>query len=149
MRYDGSSKLAPGHQWHAFPSTALAWKVSNESFLKDNPTIYNLKLRLGWGLVGNQGAGTTAYPQKSTLKTVETIWGTGLLTRSTANPNLKWETTSSSNIGVDLGLFKGRIDLTADLYYKHTKDLLLELPLPAYVDDVSIMINFLSLQKKS
>ena len=133
MRYDGSSKLAPGHQWHAFPSTALAWKVSNESFLKDNPTIYNLKLRLGWGLVGNQGAGTTAYPQKSTLKTVETIWGTGLLTRSTANPNLKWETTSSSNIGVDLGLFKGRIDLTADLYYKHTKDLLLELPLPAYV----------------
>ena len=87
MRYDGSSKLAPGHQWHSFPSGALALKVSNESFLKDNATIYNLKLRLGWGLVGNQGAGnwSNLYPQKSTLGTVETIWGTGLLTKSTAS----------------------------------------------------------------
>lgn len=135
LRYDGSSKLAKGHQWDWFPSAAFAWKVNNEGFLKDNPTIYNLKFRLGWGIVGNQNAGNynNRYPNKAVLSSVETNWGTGLITGNTANPDLRWEKTSSSNLGIDIGLFKNRIDFTADIYYKKTNGLLLQLPLPAYV----------------
>jgi len=132
LRHDGSSNFARGHQWGWFPSTALAWKISNEDFLKDHPVIYNLKLRLGWGEVGNQNI--PAYAYTSVLGGNATAsWGTGLLMNNTANPNLVWEKTSSSNLGVDLGLFKGRIDLTLDFYYKKTDNLLLQVPLPAYV----------------
>lgn len=134
LRRDGSSKFAAGNRWGWFPSAALAWKISNESFLKDNPTIYNLKLRLGWGLVGNQNVPNYAYT--STMTSVATNWGTGLLSGNTANPDLKWESTYSSNIGVDLGLFKNRIEFIADIYYKKTDNLLLQLPLPAYVGTV-------------
>lgn len=131
LRHDGSSKFAEGHQWGWFPSSAFAWKLSNENFLKDNKTIYNLKLRLGWGLVGNQNI--TSYSYTSLLTTTPTNWGTGVLAENTANPDLTWEKTASSNIGVDLGLFKGRIDFTLDFYYKKTNDLLMQLTLPAYV----------------
>lgn len=131
LRRDGSSKFADGQRWGWFPSAALAWKVSNESFLKDNPTIYNLKLRMGWGKVGNQSIPDYAYT--ATMTSVATNWGTGLLSGNTANPDLKWETTNSSNLGVDLGLFKNRIEFTADVYCKKTDNLLNQLSLPAYV----------------
>lgn len=134
FRRDGSSKFLPytSKQWGTFPSLALAWKVSNESFLKDIPSIYNLKVRLGWGKVGNQNIDN--YQYTSTMATVATAkWGAGMLSGNTANPDLKWETTSSSNLGVDLGLFKNRIEFIADLYYKKTDNLLLRLTLPAYV----------------
>lgn len=132
LRRDGSTKFLVGNnQWGLFPSAAVAWKVSSESFLKDNPTIYNLKLRLGWGKVGNQNIPDYAYT--ATMAAVATNWGTGMLSGNTANPDLKWETTSSSNIGVDLGLFKNRIEFIADIYYKKTDNLLNILSLPAYV----------------
>lgn len=131
LRRDGSSKFAAGNRWGWFPSAALAWKVSNESFLADNDVVNNLKLRLGWGAVGNQNVEDYAYT--STMATVATIWGTALLSGNTANPDLQWETTNSSNIGIDLSLFRNRIELIADLYYKKTNNLLLRLPLPAYV----------------
>ena len=134
LRRDGSSKFADGNRWGWFPSAAVAWKASNESFLKDNPSIYNLKLRLGWGTVGNQNV--TNYAYTSTMTSVATNWGTGLLSGNTANPDLKWETTYSTNLGLDLGLFKNRIELVADVYYKKTNNLLLQLPLPAYVGTV-------------
>ena len=69
----------------------------------------------------------------ATYSSVATVWGTGLLAANTPNPDLKWETTYSSNIGLDLNLFQNRIEFIADLYYKKTKDLLLQVPLPAYV----------------
>ncbi len=132
MRRDGSSKFAEGNRWGWFPSAAFAWKVSNENFLKDNKTISNLKLRLGWGAVGNQNVPNYAYT--STYRSSATAnWGTGLLASNTANKDLKWETTYSSNIGIDLGLFDNRIELVADVYYKKTDDLLNQLALPAYV----------------
>lgn len=130
LRRDGSSKFAKGNRWGWFPSAALAWKVSNESFLTDNLVINNLKLRLGWGMVGNQNVSNYAYT--STMASVATIWGTGLLSGNTANPDLQWETTNSSNLGLDLNLFGNRIELIADLYLKETNNLLLQLPLPAY-----------------
>lgn len=131
LRRDGSSQFAEGNKWDWFPSAALGWKISNESFLKNNPTINNLKLRLGWGVVGNASVPNNAFT--SVYGTSATNWGSGQIATNTANPDLKWEKTNSSNVGLDLGLFDNRIELTADAYYKKTDDLLLRLSLPAYV----------------
>jgi len=130
IRRDGSSQFAKENRWDWFPSAALAWKVSNENFLKDNKTINNLKLRLGWGIVGNQSVPDYAYT--SVYGTSATNWGSGQIATNTANPDLGWEKTKSSNIGLDLGLFNNRIELIADVYYKKTDGLLLDLALPAY-----------------
>lgn len=131
LRRDGSSKFSNDNRWGWFPSAALAWKVSNEEFLKNSKLINNLKLRLGWGAVGNQNVENYSYT--ATYNTVATPWGNGLLASNTPNPNLKWETTYSSNLGVDLSLLHNRIEFIGDIYYKKTKNLLLKLPLPAYV----------------
>ena len=131
IRRDGSSKFAEGHRWGWFPSAALAWRASNEAFLKDNKVISNLKLRLGWGATGNQNVEDWAYT--ALLATYTTPWGVGVLNANNANPNLKWETTYSTNVGIDLSLFNGRIEFVADWYYKKTKDLLLKLDLPAFL----------------
>ena len=130
LRRDGSSQFAKDNRWDWFPSAALAWKVSNENFLKNSQTINNLKLRLGWGVVGNQSVPDYAYT--SVYGTSATNWGSGQIATNTANPDLGWEKTKSSNIGIDLGLFKNRIELVADVYYKKTDGLLLDLALPAY-----------------
>ncbi|MDQ5929007.1 MAG: hypothetical protein QG594_785, partial [Bacteroidota bacterium] len=131
LRRDGSSSFAPEKRWDWFPSAALAWKVSNENFLKNNSIINNLKLRLGWGLVGNQNAPLYAYT--SVYATSATNWGTGLLAKNTPNPFLGWETTSSSNLGIDLSLLNNRIEVVADVYYKATNNLILDLILPDYL----------------
>lgn len=131
LRRDGSSRFAPGKQWGWFPSAAFAWKMSNESFLADNPVINNMKLRLGFGATGNQNVGNWAYMALLSSKT--TPWGVGVLNGNTANPDLRWETTYSGNVGYDLSLFQNRIEFIADLYYKRTKDLLLQIELPAYL----------------
>ncbi|MEO8236473.1 MAG: TonB-dependent receptor [Flavobacterium sp.] len=130
IRRDGSSQFAEENRWDWFPSAALAWKVSNEAFLKNNSTINNMKLRLGWGIVGNQSVPNYAYT--SVYGTSATNWGSGQIATNTANENLGWEKTYSSNIGLDLGLFNNRIELVADVYYKKTDGLLLQLALPAY-----------------
>ena len=130
LRYDGSSKFAKDYRWGWFPSAAIAWKISNEDFLKDNSYINNLKLRLGWGAVGNQSVPNYAYT--SLYRASATNQGTGLLPSNTANEELQWETTYSSNIGVDLNMFNNRVEFIADVYYKKTDDLLLQLPLPQY-----------------
>lgn len=131
IRRDGSSKFAKGNKWGWFPSLAFAWRTSQESFLIDNNTIDNLKLRAGWGATGNQNVSDYAYTALLAFKT--TPWGTGVLTGNTANPNLTWETTYSYNLGVDLGLLNNRIEFIGDLYYKKTDNLLLQLPLPAFL----------------
>lgn len=131
LRRDGSSKFAEDNRWGWFPSAALAWKVSNENFLKDNKVLNNLKLRLGWGATGNQNVENWAYMALLASKT--TPWGTGVLNGNNANPNLKWETTYSTNVGLDFSFFNNRIEFIADWYYKKTKDLLLQMPLPGFL----------------
>lgn len=131
IRRDGSSKFADNNRWGWFPSAALAWKISNESFLKGNPVINNLKLRFGWGATGNQNVQDWAYI--ALLATKPTPWGNGVLNGNTANPNLKWETTYSTNLGLDINLFDNRIEFIADFYYKKTKDMLLQISLPAFM----------------
>ena len=131
IRRDGSSKFAKGHKWGWFPAVALAWRISQESFLRDVETVNSLKLRAGWGKTGNQNVSDYAYMALLANKT--TPWGVGVLTGNTANPDLTWETTSSYNIGVDLGLLQNRIEFIADVYYKKTDNLLLQLPLPSFL----------------
>lgn len=130
VRYDGSSKFAEENRWGWFPSAALAWRVSNEEFLNDNDYINNLKLRLGYGAVGNQSVPNFAFT--SIYAASATPFGTGLLAANTANPDLQWETTYSSNIGLDLNMFNNRLEFIADVYYKKTEDLLLLAPYPDY-----------------
>jgi len=131
LRRDGSSKFSKDHRWGWFPSAAFAWRITNENFLKDNPTLSNLKLRLGWGTTGNQNVEQWAY--MSMLQSYSTIWGNGVLNANNANPDLKWETTYQTNIGLDISLWHNRVEFIADWYYKKTNDLLLKLDLPAFL----------------
>ncbi len=131
LRRDGSSRFADGHRWGWFPSAALAWKITNEKFMKSITAIDNLKLRLGWGSTGNQNVSDYAY--MALLASKSTPWGSGVLTANNANPDLKWETTDSYNVGLDLNMFHNRIEFIFDWYYKKTRDLLLQIPLPAYL----------------
>ncbi|MDR0865483.1 MAG: TonB-dependent receptor [Candidatus Symbiothrix sp.] len=131
LRSDGSSNLGPNNRWGTFPSAALAWRVNNESFLKDIEAISNLKLRLGWGVVGNQNAGTYAYG--TTMQSVTTAWGTGYFPGNFPNPDLKWEETKAYNIGLDIALFKNRVELVVDAYNKNTDNLLMYASLPQYI----------------
>ncbi|MBB4804690.1 TonB-linked SusC/RagA family outer membrane protein [Flavobacterium nitrogenifigens] len=131
IRRDGSSQFAEGNKWDWFPSASLAWKISNEGFLKDNAVINNLKLRAGWGITGNSSVPNNAYT--SVYGTSATNWGSGQIATNTANPDLRWEKSNQTNIGLDFGFFNNRIEITTDVYYKKTDDLLLRLSLPAYV----------------
>lgn len=131
-RADGSSRFGAGNKWGFFPSGAFAWRMSEEPFIKKSGVFSDLKLRLSYGITGNQDI--PQYQSLSALGTVNYVFGntlnTGFRPTRIANPDLKWETTSQSDIGLDVSVLKGRISLTADLYYKKTKDLLLSVPLP-------------------
>lgn len=115
LRADGSSSFAKESRWGWFPSVALAWKVNNEAFLKDVEAINSLKLRLGWGVVGNQWAGSYAYGV--TMASAASIWGTGFYAGNYPNRELKWEETNSFNVGLDLARsgWKGGTRDNADL----------------------------------
>ncbi|MBO5455962.1 MAG: TonB-dependent receptor [Muribaculaceae bacterium] len=134
IRRDGSSKFTKENRWGWFPSVALAWRASQESFLSDIAWLNNAKLRAGWGSTGNQNVDQWATIALLSFKT--TPWGTGVLTGNTPNPDLTWETTHSWNFGLDLGFLDNRIELVADVYYKKTKNLLLQIQNPAYLGSV-------------
>lgn len=133
MREDGSSYFDRGYKWGVFPSAAFAWRISNESFLKNNEMISNMKLRLGWGIVGNQSIEQYAYGVP--MNTTETYWGTGYYAGRYPMPNLRWERTNAVNIGLDLALIKNRIELIIDAYSKNTDNLLMIAREPMYIVD--------------
>jgi len=148
FRADGSSKLAPGKRWGYFPSVSVGWRLSQENFLKEVDWLSELKLRGGWGQTGNQaGISDYGYLQRFSI-TRQNWWEAGkgdamvtLRPNSFSNPNLTWETTTQSNIGLDLSLFKNRISLAVDAYLKKTTDLLMDVPLPATSPVPSIYRN--------
>lgn len=131
-RYDGSSRLAPGHKWVLFPSAALAWCVKEESFLKDVDCLSNLKLRLGWGITGNTAI--DPYKTQGSLEYGRYSYGSnGVLAfyqKEMPNPNLSWEKTEQWNAGIDFGFLNGRIGGSVDLYLQNTNDLLMDRQLP-------------------
>ena len=128
LRDDGSSNFADGHRWGIFPSAAVAWTLSQERFIKKIQHISNLKLRLGYGQVGNANASPFSYT--AMINNVPSVWGSGSITGNIPNPNVTWETTNSYNVGLDLGLLNGRIEFVADAYLKKTSNLLMQLVLP-------------------
>ncbi len=130
VRADGSSKFGPYKRWGVFPSFSLAWKIGDEAFLDNIEQINNLKLRFSWGLMGNSNSPDYAYG--SPLGNRSTVWGTGVLPQRLSNPDIQWEATRETNIGLDLYMFNNRIEFIAEAYKKYTDNLLLELPLPAY-----------------
>ena len=132
IRRDGSSRFTKQNRWGWFPSVALAWRASQESFLRDIEWLNNTKLRLGWGSTGNQNVDQWATIGLLNFKT--TPWGQGVMNANTPNSDLKWETTYSYNLGLDLGFLGNRIEFSADLYYKKTKNLLLQVQMPAYIN---------------
>lgn len=131
-RQDGSSRFGADNKYAFFPSAALAWRVSEESFLRDNPTLSNLKLRLSYGLTGNSEIGQ--YLSLANLATNTAIFeGTraaGTVISTLANPDLRWEKSGQLDVGVDLGLFDDRVEVTADYFIRNTRDLLLGAPVP-------------------
>ncbi len=133
LRADGSSSFGPNNRWGWFPSLAAAWRITQEPFMKNLTWLSNAKLRLGWGLVGNQSAGTYAYGVA--MSSVSTAWGNGYYAGNYANPDLKWESTNAWNIGLDLSFFNNRIEFIVDAYYKKTKNLLMYSVLPTYLID--------------
>jgi TonB-linked SusC/RagA family outer membrane protein len=143
-RADGSSKFAEGHQWGIFPAASLAWRISEEEFLRNNSFISTLKARLSYGMVGNNNIKNTQYQLSYKITSgssntagkpygVNSILNPYYTTTNTelANPDLKWETTITRNIGLDFGLIKDRLIGTVDLYRNTTKDLLITTPIVA------------------
>ena len=131
LRADGSSKFAKGHQWGVFPSASVAWRISEESFWKENrinDVVNSLKLRVGYGTTGNNGVGSfsyrtnvslTSYPMNNVMTNPAYVLGTQL-----GNPELKWETQVATNVGLDVSLFNSRVNLTAEWYNNQANDLL-------------------------
>ena len=134
LRSDGSSTFGPANRWGTFPSVALAWRINNEKFLKKAEWLNNLKLRLGWGLVGNQSADNYAYGV--TMASAATVWGTGFHGGNYPNDKLKWEETKAYNVGIDFSLFNNRVEFIFDAYSKITDNLLMRASLPAYISGV-------------
>jgi TonB-linked SusC/RagA family outer membrane protein len=127
FRADNSSRFSKDHRWGYFPSLGLSWNVDQESFLRDVQNIDYLKVRLSGGLVGNQEIPDYAF---STSYATGSYGGSSSYAKqNTSNDKLKWETTASYNLGFDLGLWKNRVNIVFDAYYKKTSDLLLEVPM--------------------
>ncbi|MVT12577.1 SusC/RagA family TonB-linked outer membrane protein [Chitinophaga tropicalis] len=135
-RADGSSKFqSTANKWGYFPSVGLGWRLSEEEFIRDLGVFTNLKLRGSWGITGNQSI--NPYSSLGLLSGVQYSYGgttlyQGYMLGSPSNPDLKWETTKQTDIGVDVGLLGGRLNVTADYYNKRTKDLLLQVPIASY-----------------
>jgi len=133
VRADGSSRFGAANKWAAFPSGAFAWRASEEDFIRNMNAFSNLKLRLSWGKTGNTAI--DPYQTMNTLGSGTIILNNDLYTgyapgSNKPNPDLRWETTTQTDVGIDMGFFNERITLSADFYVKHTTDLLAIVPLP-------------------
>lgn len=126
FRADRSSRFAKSHRWGLFPSLGLSWNVDKEDFLSGSGVVSGLKVRASWGVVGNQEIGD--YEYSVSYKAARYDGSSSYAKASDVNDNLKWETTTSANVGFDLGLWGGRVNVVADAYFKKTADLLLTVP---------------------
>jgi TonB-linked SusC/RagA family outer membrane protein len=152
-RADGSSVFGKNNKWGYFPSASLAWRAIQETFVKDLNVFSDLKFRASWGITGNQGispyqtlarisSGVT-YPYDGSDAS-----NVGFYMSSAANPNLKWESTKQTDLGLDVAFFKGRLTVTADYYNKTTTNLLMPRQLPTYTGLGSILDNVGSMGNK-
>jgi TonB-linked SusC/RagA family outer membrane protein len=149
-RVDGSSRFGAGHRYGFFPSAAFAWRASEESFVKRLGLFNDLKLRASYGRTGNQEIGnySSLALLTNTVNVFGGVRGIGFAPYTLANPNLKWETTDGIDFGIDAALFQSRVALTADYYYKKTRDLLYNVPVPAISGFSTSLQNIGSLQNR-
>ena len=156
VRNDYSSRFLKGNQSGIFPSVALAWKINEESFVKDIEAVTNLKLRLGWGVTGQQDILGNDYPAQARYQysfpgNYYPIGGEYLptLRPNPYDPYIKWEETTTKNIGLDFGFFKERINGSVDVYNRVTKDLLNKVNIPSGSNFSNILLtNVGSLENK-
>lgn len=150
LRADGSSRFAKSHRWGWFPSVGLSWNLDKERFFHFGKDVSFLKLRGSVGVVGNQEIGDYQYASNVLPKTViiDGKEATGYVIDNKANPDLKWETTTSYNIGLNAGFFDSRLTITLDAYYKKTNDLLLNVPIEQVTGFSSILKNVGSVSNK-
>jgi len=149
-RVDGSSRFGSGHRYGFFPSAAFAWRASDEGFVKRLGVFDDLKLRASYGRTGNQEIGnySSLALLGNTVNVFGGVRGIGFAPATLANPNLKWETTDGIDLGVDAALFRSRLAVTADYYYKKTSDLLYYVPVPATSGFGTSLQNIGSLQNR-
>lgn len=152
-RADGSSVFGKNNKWGYFPSGSVAWKLAEEPFISDLDIFSDLKLRGGWGQVGNQAI--SPYQTISAVRSGAnypysggSTTDLGFIIANPPSPDLKWETTTQTNVGLDVGIFSGRLNATVDVYYKKTEDLLLNKTLPGYTGFSSIIDNVGSVENK-
>jgi len=149
-RLDGSSRFGADHRYGLFPSAAFAWRASDEAFVKRLGLFNDLKLRASYGRTGNQEIGnySSLALLGNTVNVFGGVRGIGFAPATLANPNLKWETTDGIDLGVDAALFQSRVSLTADYYYKKTRDLLYYVSVPATSGFSTSLQNIGSLQNR-
>ncbi|MCC6413273.1 MAG: TonB-dependent receptor [Saprospiraceae bacterium] len=150
LRRDGSSKLA--EHWGTMPSFSAGWRISAEPFLENIEAIYDLKLRAGWGKNGNQEGipNYARYGLISYYRTAQTnpLSGPAGVQTTYGNPDLRWETTAQSNVGIDLSMWKGRVNFNADAYIKTTDDVILNVQLSNSLPITSIQTNAGKIENK-
>mgnify|MGYP004447589023 FL=1 len=141
IRADGSSKFGPSNKWGVFPSAAAAWRISQEKWMENARWLDNLKLRLGYGQVGNSNIDTYRYA--SAMMSMLTPHGTAYFPQNLSNPKLKWESSEQFNIGLDFAAFNNRLEITVDFYKKQTKDLLMQVFTPSQIasNDYQTILN--------
>jgi TonB-linked SusC/RagA family outer membrane protein len=167
LRADGSSRFGAANRWGVFPSAAVGWRISEEDFMKRAPQVSNLKVRASYGVTGNQngidnfqslglwggqagglrGGGGTV-PINTVGNPAGYVDAPGFTPNQLANPDLKWETTTQLDLGLDLGLFADRVGLTFDYYAKRTKDLLLAVPVPRSIGYNQLVQNYGEIENK-
>ena len=131
-RYDGSSNFGPKNRWAGFHSVALAWRFSNEKVFEPvKKVIDNGKLRLGWGQTDNSSIGSYAWG--AAITRMPSALGMGFRPSNIPNTSIRWESQEQYNVGLDLGFFNGRLNLTVDAYYKRSDDMLMSMQLPSYM----------------
>ncbi|RYF21676.1 MAG: TonB-dependent receptor [Flavobacteriales bacterium] len=146
VRTDGSSRFGSNKRYGAFPSASVGWIANEENFLKDATWLSMLKVRASYGLTGNAEIGN--FASRTLYGGVSYAGTSGTLPNQLGDPNLTWETTSNANIGLDFGVFSDRLSGTVDIYKKKTKDLLLNVPIPATNGFTSITQNIGDLENK-
>jgi TonB-linked SusC/RagA family outer membrane protein len=162
VRRDGSSNFGAGNRWGTFPSAAAAWRISEENFMKNQDVISNLKLRLGWGQTGNSGGATdlavaalnTAmvkynfYSQGGNMGLGSTPSADAGTYQGLVDTNLKWETNEQTNIGIDLGLLQGDLNITLDYFIRTSKDLLIYRQTRPSTGYTSVYTNYGEIENK-
>lgn len=130
-RYDGSSNFGPNNRWAGFHSVAASWRFSNEAFMKNIDWISNGKLRVGWGQTGNSNIG--GYRWGVALGVMPSALGQSYRPTGLPNESIQWETQEQIDLGLDLGFFNNRLNLTFDWYRKESKNMLMKMQLPSYL----------------